>query len=170
MKRTLTRTQTCSVVFLRRGGRLLRVPGQYKVAAFNGADSLARPATYRRQRLQVDGAVRCRRRVNDSLVCRPRRAHWIRLSCRHTDTRLTEQPGYAGTTEAEPFWWILMKQEMIGYVFGRPFVKTVRRMLSVRCMSVCPVCMWRWCIVAKRLDGSRWNLARRWALAPATLC
>jgi len=26
-------------------------------------------------------------------------------------------------------------------------------------LSVCPVCLWRWCIAAKRLGGSRWNLA-----------
>jgi len=35
--------------------------------------------------------------------------------------------------------------------------KTVRPMLSDRCLS----CLWHWCIVAKRLDGSRWNLAHR---------
>ena len=28
-------------------------------------------------------------------------------------------------------------------------------------LSVCPVCLWRWCIVAKRLDGSRCHLVRR---------
>jgi len=48
---------------------------------------------------------------------------------------------------------------------------TVRPMLSDRCLSVCLSvrlsvrsvlsCLWRWCTVAKRLDGSRWNLARR---------
>jgi len=37
------------------------------------------------------------------------------------------------------------------FLFGRPLP--------------CPVCLWRWCIVAKRLDGSRWNLARRQASA-----
>jgi len=26
----------------------------------------------------------------------------------------------------------------------------------------CPVCQWRWYIVAKSLDESRWNLAHRW--------
>jgi len=31
-------------------------------------------------------------------------------------------------------------------------------------------CLWRWCIVAKRLDGSRWNLTWRYASVPATLC
>jgi len=40
----------------------------------------------------------------------------------------------------------------------------VRPMLSDRCLSVCPVCLsclWRWCTVARRLDGPRWNLACR---------
>jgi len=42
--------------------------------------------------------------------------------------------------------------------------KTVRPMLSdccPVCVSCLPASLWRWCIVAKRLDGSRWNLARR---------
>jgi len=44
--------------------------------------------------------------------------------------------------------------------------KTVRIMLLNRRLSYpsvlyCSVCLWRWCIVAKRLDGPRWNLARR---------
>jgi len=40
--------------------------------------------------------------------------------------------------------------------------KAVRPMLLVRCLSVLSVlCLLRLCIVAKRLDGSRWNLARR---------
>jgi len=26
---------------------------------------------------------------------------------------------------------------------------------------VCPVCLWRWCTVAKCLEESRWNLAWR---------
>jgi len=34
--------------------------------------------------------------------------------------------------------------------------KMVRPMLSDRCMSC--LCLWRWCIVAKRLDGSRCHL------------
>ena len=34
------------------------------------------------------------------------------------------------------------------------------RCLSV-CLSVCPVCLWRWCVVVKRLDGSRWKSAWR---------
>jgi len=38
--------------------------------------------------------------------------------------------------------------------------KTVHHMLLDRCLS-CPVCLWRWCAVAKRLDGSRLNLACR---------
>jgi len=36
-----------------------------------------------------------------------------------------------------------------------------RPMLSVRCPVCLSVCLWRWCIVAKWLDGSRWNLACR---------
>jgi len=45
-------------------------------------------------------------------------------------------------------------------VFGRPFVK--RFTLSYQTVVSCPVmsCLWRWCIVAKSLDGSRWNLPR----------
>jgi len=35
--------------------------------------------------------------------------------------------------------------------------KMVHPMLSDRCLS----CLWRWCIVAKWLDGSRRNLAHR---------
>jgi len=48
-------------------------------------------------------------------------------------------------------------------------------MLSDRCLS-CPVCrsrlscLWRWCIVAKRLHGSRCHLVWRYASAQATLC
>jgi len=42
--------------------------------------------------------------------------------------------------------------------FGRPFVK--RFALCYRTV-VCLSCLWRWCTVAKRLDGSRWNLACR---------
>ena len=33
-----------------------------------------------------------------------------------------------------------------------------------------PPNFWRMCIVVKRLDGSRWHLAWRWALFQATLC
>jgi len=48
-------------------------------------------------------------------------------------------------------------------IFGATVCTTVRPMLSDRCMSVLSVCLWCWCklIVAKRLDGSRWNLAWR---------
>ena len=45
--------------------------------------------------------------------------------------------------------------------FWAAVCKTVRPMLSHRCLSVCPVCLWRSCTVAKRLDISRWNLASR---------
>ena len=47
-------------------------------------------------------------------------------------------------------------------VFGRPFVKRFALCYrTVVYLSVCPVCLWRWCIVAKRFDGTRWNLACR---------
>jgi len=51
-------------------------------------------------------------------------------------------------------------------IFGRPFVK---RFAPCYQTVVCPVCLKRWCTVAKRFDGSRWNLARREASAMATL-
>jgi len=41
--------------------------------------------------------------------------------------------------------------------FWATVCKTVRNMLSDRC-PVCPVCLQRWCTVAKRLDGSRCHL------------
>jgi len=45
-------------------------------------------------------------------------------------------------------------------VFWATVCKTVRRMLSDP-LSVLSVCLWHSCTVAKRLDGSRWNLACR---------
>jgi len=39
-----------------------------------------------------------------------------------------------------------------------------RKVPSDRCLSVCPsclFCLWRWCIVAKRLDGLGCHLVRR---------
>ena len=45
------------------------------------------------------------------------------------------------------------------YSFWATVCKTVRPVLSDHCLSVCLVCLWCWCIVAKRMDGSRWNLA-----------
>ena len=39
--------------------------------------------------------------------------------------------------------------------------KTVHPMLLDRCLSVCLSCLWRWCIVAKRLDGSSCYLVWR---------
>jgi len=59
--------------------------------------------------------------------------------------------------------------------FWASVCKTVRpnSMLSNRCLSVCPdclSCLWHWCTVAKRLDGSIWKLACRKASALATLC
>jgi len=44
---------------------------------------------------------------------------------------------------------------------GRPFAKRFALCyLSVVCLSVCPVCLWRWCIVAKRVDRSICHLVR----------
>jgi len=69
--------------------------------------------------------------------------------------------------------WILLEQnfenfpircrwKMQKWHFWATVCKTVRLVLSRT--PVCPVCLsclWRWCIVAKRLHGSRWNLAWR---------
>ena len=46
---------------------------------------------------------------------------------------------------------------LLFYCFRATVCKTVRPMLSDRC-PVCLSCLWRWCIVAKCLNGSRWNL------------
>ena len=48
--------------------------------------------------------------------------------------------------------------------FWETICKMVGPMLSDRCLSVLS-CLWCWCTVAKRLDGSRWNLACRQASA-----
>jgi len=52
-------------------------------------------------------------------------------------------------TAARPTYYFV---GIIFLCFWQPFF---RPMLSDRCLSVSPVCQWRWCIVAKRLDGSR---------------
>ena len=47
-------------------------------------------------------------------------------------------------------------------VFGRPSVKWFALCYeTVVCSLSIPVCLWRWCIVTKRFDGSRWNLVCR---------
>ena len=43
-------------------------------------------------------------------------------------------------------------------VFGRPFVKRFALCYQSVVCPVCLSCLWRSCTVAKRLDGSRWNL------------
>jgi len=53
-----------------------------------------------------------------------------------------------------------MMSKDIKRIFGRPFVKWLALcywtdVLSCLCLSVFLVCLWRCCIVAKRLDGSR---------------
>ena len=45
-------------------------------------------------------------------------------------------------------------------VFGQPFVKRFAlcyRTVVCPVLSVCLSCLWRWCSVAKQLDGSRWD-------------
>jgi len=49
--------------------------------------------------------------------------------------------------------------------FWATVCKTVCPILSDHCPSVCPVCLWCLCIVAKRLDGSRCHLVQRQASA-----
>jgi len=46
---------------------------------------------------------------------------------------------------------------LINCFFWATVCRTVCPVLS----DHCPVCLWHWCTVAKRLDGSRWNLACR---------
>jgi len=50
------------------------------------------------------------------------------------------------------------------YILGRPFVKRFALCYRTVVLYVCPVChvcLWRWCTVAKQLDGSKWNLTCR---------
>jgi len=54
-------------------------------------------------------------------------------------------------------------------VFGRPFVKRSALCYHPVCLY-CLLCLWHWCIVAKRLDGSRWNLACRYRPRPWPHC
>jgi len=47
-------------------------------------------------------------------------------------------------------------------LFGRPFLKRFAYAIGpLSVLSICHVCDTDWCIVAKRLDGSRLNLALR---------
>jgi len=48
--------------------------------------------------------------------------------------------------------------EVFETIFGRPFVK--RFAYAIGRLSCVSVCLWRWCIVAKRLDGSRCHLVQ----------
>jgi len=52
---------------------------------------------------------------------------------------------------------------ILNFNFGATVCKTIHPMLSDRCLScfVYLSCLWRWCIIAKWLDGSRWNLPWR---------
>ena len=63
------------------GWRLLRVAGQHQMTAFISADTLARPATKCRRRLQLSGVI-CRRRCVNGWPMH-RRSHRIRVRCMH---------------------------------------------------------------------------------------
>ena len=56
---------------------------------------------------------------------------------------------------------VVQKFDYYVYRFWATVSKTVHPMLSDRCLS----CLWRWCIVAKRLDGSRCHLVMMYASA-----
>ena len=61
-------------------------------------------------------------------------------------------------------------QNNICYCFWATVCKTVCPMLLVHWLSVLSVCLWRWCIVAKRLDGGRPRLRPHcvtWGLSSA---
>jgi len=68
------------------------------------------------------------------------------------DGQVSESDDDQLDTDARSIW--------IGNV-GCSFWATVCKMVYPMLSDHCPVCRWRWCIVAKRLDGSRSNLAWR---------
>jgi len=66
--------------------------------------------------------------------------------------KFAPKPPFLGCFDGSPCDRAIVR----GYVLGRPVVK---RFVLCYQTVVLSVCLWRWCIVAKRLDGSRWNLA-----------
>jgi len=77
-----------------------------------------------------------------------------------TSSSTTNQPGFQWSYST--LGWVSRKQIFVtcGASFWATICKVVHPMLS----DHCPVrlsCLWHWCIVAKRLDGSRQNLVRR---------
>jgi len=46
-------------------------------------------------------------------------------------------------------------------LFVKRFALCYRTVVYTVCVSVCPICLWRWSIVVKRLDGSRCHLVQR---------
>jgi len=44
-----------------------------------------------------------------------------------------------------------------GATVSKRFALCYRSLVCLSVLSVVPVCLWRWCIVAKRLDRSTWN-------------
>jgi len=98
----------------------------------------------------------------------------------------TQQVGTGGATSGKTMlWWVMnaVCSKTVAYFvcyytfksFWATVCKMVRPMLSVRCLCVCLSvclsvlsvclsflsCLWRSCTMAKRLDGSRRNLACR---------
>jgi len=74
-------------------------------------------------------------------------------------------PGYIFVTSLIWVWWSVndFGKTSILIPFWATFDLSYQGYQTIVCLS-CPVCLsvlWRWCIVAKWLDGSRWNLACR---------
>jgi len=60
----------------------------------------------------------------------------------HLVISMPYKPGHCIFAGISTAWkWFKEEQPRWSKVFGRPFVKTVRPMLSDRCLSVCPVCL-----------------------------
>ena len=67
-------------------------------------------------------------------------------------TRISLIMSYSPTTLNHPYFWATVCKRV------RLCCRTVVMSCPVR--PVCPVCLWRWCTVAKRFDGSRWKLGQ----------
>ena len=86
--------------------------------------------------------------------------------------RKTILPVYATTSQCPSYrrWWAIRIERWIVFALTQLYLgfwatvcKKVRPIFyrTVVCLSCLPVCLWRWSIVAKRLDGSRWHLVWR---------
>ena len=67
-------------------------------------------------------------------------------------TRISLIMSHSPTTLNHPYFWATVCKRV------RLCYRTVVMSCPVR--PVCPVCLWRWCTVAKRFDGSRWKLGQ----------